>query len=93
MILKGLGELHIEIVLQRLLKQNKLKIKSGKRQVAFKEILVSGNRSDIVVDKKVGSGLKYLSLDVETVPINYDNDQSMCDPEVEFDLWKNAKTK
>lgn len=53
-ILKGLGELHLEIVLQRLQKNHKLTIHPGKIQIAFKEILTSSSSFRLEVNKKIG---------------------------------------
>ncbi len=70
LIISGMGELHLEVIVHRLLREYNLKIKLGKPQVVFRETITEKGESDFIYDLKVEDDTLYahVGLSVEPLP-------------------------
>lgn len=67
-ILKGMGELHLEIIIDRLKREFKLEINQGAPQVAYKEALTSTVEHKEVYKKQTGGRGKFADIAFEIGP-------------------------
>ncbi|MCB0363865.1 MAG: elongation factor G, partial [Bdellovibrionales bacterium] len=70
MLLSGMGELHLEILVDRLLREHKVKANVGKPQVAFRESIVGGVKGEGSFDREIGGQHQYarVRLNLEPLP-------------------------
>ncbi|MCB0384562.1 MAG: elongation factor G, partial [Bdellovibrionales bacterium] len=70
MLLSGMGELHLEILVDRLLREHKVQANVGKPQVAFRESIVAAVKGEGVFDREIGGQHQYarVNLVVEPMP-------------------------
>lgn len=59
-IISGMGELHLEIIVDRLLREFKVSAKVGKPQVAYRETITVNSEAMGYFDKELG-GKKYFA--------------------------------
>ncbi|UWW96921.1 MAG: elongation factor G [Candidatus Cardinium sp.] len=67
-ILKGMGELHLEIIIDRLKREFKLEINQGAPQVAYKEMLTATVEHKEVYKKQTGGRGKFADIVFEIGP-------------------------
>ncbi|MCS6822093.1 MAG: elongation factor G [Microscillaceae bacterium] len=67
-IIKGMGELHLEIILDRLLREFKVEVNQGPPQVAYKEALTKTVEHKEVYKKQTGGRGKYADIVFEIGP-------------------------
>ncbi len=67
-ILKGMGELHLEIIIDRLKREFKLEINQGAPQVAYKEALTTSVEHKEVYKKQTGGRGKFADIVFELGP-------------------------
>lgn len=67
-ILKGMGELHLEIIIDRLRREFKLEINQGAPQVAYKEALTTNVEHKEVYKKQTGGRGKFADIVFELSP-------------------------
>ncbi len=67
-VLKGMGELHLEIIIDRLKREFKLEINQGAPQVAYKEALTSSVEHKEVYKKQTGGRGKFADIVFELSP-------------------------
>jgi len=58
-IISGMGELHLEIIIDRLLKEFKVNANVGRPQVSYKETIKKRRKSELVFDKQTGGRGQY----------------------------------
>ncbi len=70
-IISGMGELHLEIIIDRLLREFKVNANVGKPQVAYKETVTSSAKAEAVFERQTGGrGLfAQVILKIEPLPI------------------------
>ncbi|MDO4539885.1 MAG: elongation factor G [Syntrophomonadaceae bacterium] len=68
-IISGMGELHLEIVIDRLLKEFKVNANIGKPQVAYKESVSSSGRGEAVFERQTGGHGQFAHLILEVYPL------------------------
>ncbi|MDR1616627.1 MAG: elongation factor G [Syntrophomonadaceae bacterium] len=68
-ILSGMGELHLEIIVDRLLKEFKVNANIGKPQVAYKETIKTPAQSEIIFDKQTGGHGQFAHIILEAEPL------------------------
>ena len=68
MIIAGMGELHLEIIVDRLLREFKVDANVGKPQVAFKECITGSSRGEGRVQRQVGGKGQYGHVVLEVSP-------------------------
>ena len=59
-IISGMGELHLEIIVDRLLREFKVGAKVGKPQVAYRETVTTVSEVDVAFDREI-NGKKYFA--------------------------------
>lgn len=67
-ILKGMGELHLEIIIERLKREFKVEITQGAPQVAYKEAITTGVEHREVYKKQTGGRGKFADIVFELGP-------------------------
>ncbi|CAH0594497.1 unnamed protein product [Chrysodeixis includens] len=59
MVLAGMGELHLEIIKERIIREYKIEAELGALQIAYRETLAGGARHSLALDRKI-AGAKQL---------------------------------
>ncbi len=75
-IISGMGELHLEIIVDRLLKEFKVNANVGKPQVAYKESIKTKGRAEARFEKQSGGRGQYAHVILEVNPLN--EGQGIC---------------
>ncbi len=70
MLISGMGELHLEIIIDRLVREFGLKIIQGKQQVNYKEAFLSQVQHNLVFKKQTGGKGKFADITVNIGPID-----------------------
>ncbi|WP_224995890.1 elongation factor G [Cesiribacter sp. SM1] len=73
-ILKGMGELHLEIIIDRMRREFKVEINQGAPQVAYKEALTANVEHKEVYKKQTGGKGKFADIVFELGPIDAEAD-------------------
>ena len=70
MLLSGMGELHLEILVDRLLREHKVKANVGQPQVAFRETINGPVKGVGVFDREIGGAQQFarVKLNLEPLP-------------------------
>ncbi len=69
MLLSGMGELHLEILVDRLLREYKVKASVGKPQVSFRERIFNSTQGKGLFQKEVGGDAQFAEVQVEIEPL------------------------
>jgi elongation factor G len=75
-IISGMGELHLEIILDRLKREFKVECNQGPPQVAYKEAITQTTQHREVYKKQTGGRGKFADIVVEVGPVDADWDLS-----------------
>ncbi|MDD5092182.1 MAG: elongation factor G, partial [Candidatus Wallbacteria bacterium] len=67
-LISGMGELHLEIIVDRLLREHKIKGNVGKPQVSYKEAVMEQMSGQGRVEKEMGSKRLFAGVTVEIFP-------------------------
>jgi elongation factor G len=67
-ILSGMGELHLDILVDRLRREFKCEANTGKPMVSYYETVTGTGRSDYVFDRELGGKRHYVHMTVEVSP-------------------------
>jgi elongation factor G len=67
-ILSGMGELHLEIIISRMLKEFKTNVNVGNPQVVYREILDSSVRGKAVFEREISGKTHYAMLEISLAP-------------------------
>ncbi|MBS1645979.1 MAG: elongation factor G [Bacteroidetes bacterium] len=73
-IISGMGELHLEIIVDRLKREFKVEVNQGAPQVAYKEAIASTTNHREVYKKQTGGRGKFADINIEIGPIDADWD-------------------
>ena len=73
-IISGMGELHLEIIVDRLRREFKVEVNQGAPQVAYKEAISSSVNHREVYKKQTGGRGKFADINIEIGPIDADWD-------------------
>ena len=68
MILSGMGELHLEVLVDRLRREFKVEAQTGRPMVSYYETVTTTGSADYVFDRDFGGKRHYARVVVETVP-------------------------
>jgi elongation factor G len=68
MLLSGMGELHLEILVDRLLREYKVSANVGKPQVSFRERLLNPARGHSVFEKQMGGDPQFAEVTLTVAP-------------------------
>ncbi len=69
-ILSGMGELHLEIIISRMLKEFKTNVNVGNPQVVYREVLKSKTRGSAVFEKEISEKMHFANITVSLKPLN-----------------------
>lgn len=67
-LISGMGELHLEIIKERMLREYNLDIRVGNPQVAYKETIRLASSADMTVDKMLGNTRIFAALKLKLEP-------------------------
>jgi len=68
MLICGQGELHLEIILDRLLREHRLEVHVGKPQVAYRETITKTVKKTLEYDRDIGGRRQYAKVVLELSP-------------------------
>ncbi len=68
MIISGMGELHLEILVDRMLREFRVAANVGKPRVAYKETVTQASRVDLTFDRMLGGKAQYARVVLEVLP-------------------------
>lgn len=70
-LLSGMGELHLEILIDRLLREYKVQANVGKPQVSYRETITSATTVDYVYERQLGGEehFAHIRLKIESIPL------------------------
>ncbi|XP_072929638.1 ribosome-releasing factor 2, mitochondrial isoform X2 [Epargyreus clarus] len=64
MVLAGMGELHLEIIKERIIREYKIDVELGPPQISYREALAGRSRATLAVDRKIGSARQTVKVDM-----------------------------
>jgi elongation factor G len=67
-IIQGMGELHLEIIKDRILREYKVKANAGKPMVAYRESVLSTGTGSFVFDREIAGDTHFAQLTLEVSP-------------------------
>jgi elongation factor G len=68
-IISGMGELHLEVLVERLRSDYKVEVRVGRPQVAYRETITSTCSGKASFEKPVGGKVQYASVELELWPL------------------------
>jgi elongation factor G len=69
-ILSGMGELHLEVIISRMLREFKTNVNVGKPQVVYRETIEKEGRASAKFDKEVAGSRHYAEVALKLLPLN-----------------------
>ncbi len=69
-IISGMGELHLEIIAERIRREFNLPVNLGNPQVIYRESISSEAEGEAIFDKKIGDKNHYARVKVKVVPLS-----------------------
>src|SRR3989344_1848678 len=67
-LLSGMGELHLDILIDRLMREHKIQANVGRPQVAYRETIAQPVRTDFVFERMLGGEEKFAQIVLEIQP-------------------------
>ncbi|MFP4458113.1 MAG: elongation factor G [Candidatus Zixiibacteriota bacterium] len=89
MILSGMGELHLEILVDRMMKEFSLDARVGNPQVAYRETITKTAKETGIFNKKIGDIIQYASVTIEVFPLKKADDTHKTGKKFINDVPKN----
>lgn len=71
-LLYGMGELHLEILLDRLKREFKIAVNTGKPQVSYREVITKAANANYTFEREIAGENHYAKVDLKIEPIAYD---------------------
>ncbi len=68
-LISGMGELHLEVIVDRILREFNVKASVGKPQVAYKEGISGNGRGESLYEKQIGGKNQFAHVIVEVEPL------------------------
>jgi elongation factor G len=68
-ILSGMGELHLEVIISRMLREFNTNVNVGKPQVVYRETIDKEGRASAIFDKEVAGNRHYAEVAVKLLPL------------------------
>jgi elongation factor G len=69
MIISGMGELHLEVVAQRLKREYSLDVNTGKPQVVYRETIGKKSGAETVFDREWAGAMHFAGVSIEVSPL------------------------
>lgn len=73
----GMGELHLEIIRDRILKEYKIDTEFGRIQIAYREAPIEKVSCDLTTEMKVGSSKQVASISLSMIPVEKESDKGI----------------
>ncbi len=84
--IKGMGELHLEVLVDRLMREFSVRAKVGRPRVAYRETITRAAHSDTTFKRQTGGSGQYARITLEIGPLS-DEDSEKAEDGL---LWVNA---
>ncbi|MCP4722184.1 MAG: elongation factor G, partial [Desulfobacteraceae bacterium] len=68
-ILSGMGELHLEIIISRMLKEFKTNVNVGNPQVVYREVVTAPARGEAVFEREITGKAHYAKVAIRLLPL------------------------
>ncbi len=68
-ILSGMGELHLEIIISRMLKEFNTKVNVGSPQVVYREVITAPARGEAVFEREITGKAHYAKVAIRLLPL------------------------
>jgi elongation factor G len=68
-ILSGMGELHLEIIISRMLKEFNTKVNVGSPQVVYREVITSPAKGEAVFEREITGKAHYAKVAISLLPL------------------------
>lgn len=68
-ILSGMGELHLEIIISRMLKEFNTKVNVGSPQVVYREVITSPAKGEAVFEREITGKAHYARVAIRLLPL------------------------
>ncbi|OIQ48764.1 Elongation factor G [Pseudodesulfovibrio hydrargyri] len=88
-ILSGMGELHLEVVLERLGREYKLEPRAGKPQVVYQETIGAKGKGKGVFSRELGEVMHFGAVELSVEPLPRDRERTISF-EVDTEAWPAA---
>jgi len=69
-ILSGMGELHLEIIISRMLKEFKTNVNVGNPQVVYREVLTCRAKGKAVFEREISGRMHFAGVNIQLKPLN-----------------------
>jgi translation elongation factor EF-G len=69
-LLSGMGELHLEILVDRLLREHKIQANVGKPQVSYRETITSAANASHTYEREIAGDMNFASVKLTIEPVN-----------------------
>ncbi len=92
-IISGMGELHLEILVDRMLREFRVGANVGKPRVAYRETITKASRVEVVFDRMLGGKPQYARVVLEVLPAEPDEGspfETMVRPQILPQLYADA---
>ncbi|MFP4392410.1 MAG: elongation factor G [Desulfohalobiaceae bacterium] len=76
-ILSGMGELHLEVILERLRREYKVQLRTGKPQVVYRETLAGKAEAEQEFHRELGEQMHYGWVRLQVEPIDRDKENQV----------------
>merc|ERR1719482_2303931 len=83
-VIEGMGELHLDIIVDRMKREFKVQCNVGEPQVAYRESITTSSTIDYTHKKQSGGSGQFAKLQIEFSPLDKDA-ESEADPEFDKD--------
>jgi elongation factor G len=83
-LISGMGELHLEVIVDRIIREFGVKASVGKPQVAYKEGITDSGKGESVYDRQIGNKNQFAKVIVSVKPLERGNGfafKNRCSPE------------
>ena len=67
-LISGMGELHLEIIKDRVLREFKVQANAGRPMVSYRESVAKAGRSEFVFDREIGGARNFAKVQLEISP-------------------------
>ena len=67
-LLMGMGELHLEVLVHRLIKDHKVQVNTGPPKVSYRETILNSMKGESIFDKKIGEQKQFAYVVVKIEP-------------------------
>ena len=68
MLINGMGELHLEIIKDRILREYKVRANAGQPIVAYRETIAAEAKGEFVFDREIGGKRQFAGLTLKVIP-------------------------